>query len=106
MRIIVLMTLVLFFTACQQGNNKKEQATDNRSSVELKEEVLNIGKMHCEMCVASVEKGLKSVEGVEFAKVNLEDSTAVVRYDETKADINTFKEVVEKRGYVLKDSDL
>ncbi len=106
MRILISVIMVLFLVSCQQESGKKQQAEQMNSSVELKEEVLNIGKMHCEMCVASIEKGLKSVEGVEFVKVSLDDSTAVVRFDETKANINKFKEAIEKRGYVLKDKGL
>ncbi len=106
MRKLILIFSVLFVVACQQGNTNKQQAEETAPAAEMKEAVLNIGKMHCEMCVASIEKGLKSVEGVEFVKVNLDDSTAVVQFDETKANINKFKEVIEKRGYVLKNKDL
>ena len=46
------------------------------------------------------------MEGVEFVKVRLEDSTAVVRYDESKTNLNELRIAIEKRGYILKDKDL
>jgi copper chaperone len=106
MRLLFSILIFVFFTSCQQGSNSGQDTSGTHSTVELQEDVLNIGKMHCEMCVASIEKGLASVEGVEFVKVNLDDSTAVSKYDSKKANTDQFKEVIEKRGYVLKDKDL
>lgn len=106
MRILFSIIVFAFFTSCQQGSNSSQGTSDTQSTVELQEDVLNIGKMHCEMCVASIEKGLASVEGVEFVKVNLDDSTAVVKYDSKKANTDQFKQVIEKRGYILKNKDL
>lgn len=106
MRVLISIFVIMFLASCQQGNSRQEKASEANSAVELQEEVLNIGKMHCEMCVLSIEKGLGSVEGVEFVKVNLVDSTAAIRYDRNKTNIDEFKKVIEKRGYILKDKDL
>ncbi len=106
MRILFSIMVFVFLASCQQGSNSSQDNSDKQATVELQEEVLNIGKMHCEMCVASIEKGLTSVEGVEFVKVSLDDSTAVVRYDSNKTNTDQFKEVIEKRGYVLKNKEL
>ena len=104
MRIVFFLVSFVFIISCGTNNNKQRTDMTNKSEVSLQEEVLHIGKMHCEMCVASVEKGLKSVEGVEFVNVILEDSTAIVRYDSSLANKTVFKDVIEKRGYVLKDN--
>lgn len=106
MRILYSIIALIFLASCQSGSNSQEKSSDTQGIEELQEEVLHIGKMHCEMCVASVEKGLTSVEGVEFVKVSLDDSTAVVRYDRKKTDTDQFEKVVEKRGYVLKNKNL
>lgn len=102
MRTIFFILSLVFIIGCGTNNNNREDSADRKEAL-LQEEVLHIGKMHCEMCEASVEKGLKSVEGVEFVQVNLEDSTAIIRYDSSLASRDKFKDVIEKRGYVLKD---
>ena len=102
MRTIFFILSFVFIIGCGTNNNNRKDLPDQKE-VSLQEEVLHIGKMHCEMCEASVEKGLKSVEGVEFVQVNLEDSTAIVRYDSSLASRDNFKDVIEKRGYILKD---
>jgi|SRR5690554_6137989 len=102
MRTVFFILSLVFIIGCEANNSNREDSS-NQSAATLQEEVLHIGKMHCEMCEASVEKGLKSVEGVEFVNVNLEDSTAIIRYDSTLANRGNFKDVIEKRGYVLKD---
>lgn len=106
MRTIISIIAFVFIASCQQGSNTQEKNSEMQENVELQEVELNIGKMHCEMCVASIEKGLGSVEGVEFVKANLDDSTAVVRFNTKITDTDQFKEVIEKRGYVLKNNNL
>lgn len=106
MRILFSIIAFVFLASCQQGGNSSQDTSGKQATVEMQEEVLNIGKMHCEMCVASIEKGLASVEGVEFVKVSLDDSTAVVRYDSNNTNTDQFKEIIEKRGYVLKNKEL
>lgn len=100
--LIVLFSMALLFS-CNQNNRKQVNTEDQAVVTEVREEVLHIGKMHCEMCVASIEKGLGSVEGVEFVKVSLEDSTAIVRYDASDTNRDELRLVVERRGYILKD---
>ena len=104
MRILFLLLSFIFILSCGQGNRPQDKTATQANEVSVQEDVLHIGKMHCEMCVASVEKGLKSVEGVEYVKVSLEDSTAIVRYDQSKSNHEDFKKAIEKRGYVLKDN--
>ena len=89
--------------ACQSGT--KEQAVSETPAAEQIHEIkLNIGGMYCDMCEASIEKGVGGVEGVEFIDVTLNDSIAVVRYDETKTNLAEIRKAVEERGYSVKDS--
>jgi copper chaperone len=106
MRIILFFVALIFLISCQNGKSSQEKNVEVSTEVKFNEEVLNIGKMHCEMCVASIEKGLGSVEGVEYVKANLGDSTALIRYDASKTNISEFRAVIEKRGYILKNKEL
>ena len=60
---------------------------------------LHIDGMHCASCVASVEKALKGIDGVEIATVNLATETAQVTYDTEKASFQDFVTAVDNVGY-------
>jgi len=55
--------------------------------------------MTCANCVATVERNLKKVDGVETANVNLSSERAAVTYDPQKANLNEFIRRVEGAGY-------
>jgi Cu+-exporting ATPase len=55
--------------------------------------------MTCANCVATVERNLKKVDGVESANVNLSSERAAVTYDPGKADLSEFIRRVEGAGY-------
>lgn len=61
--------------------------------------VLKIDGMTCGHCVGKVEKALKSLPGVEVAKVDLKKGTAKVKYDESKQTIDNMNEAVHEAGY-------
>jgi copper chaperone len=65
----------------------------------LTETTLKIDGMSCNHCVARVENALKSVEGVESAKVRLENKEALIKYDPSKADNEKLKDAVKEVGY-------
>lgn len=106
MRTLITVATFIMMFACTQNNNQQKGNSTNSENNALRQEVLNIGKMHCEMCVASIEKGLESVEGVEYVKVKLEDSTAIVQFDDAKTNLAELKKTIEQRGYILKNSNL
>ena len=60
--------------------------------------VIKVAEMHCPMCTTAVKKTLKSVEGVENAKVTLETKLAVV-IAKDGIDDKTFLEAVKTTGY-------
>jgi copper chaperone len=68
----------------------------------MTEQKLKIKGMSCMHCVAKVEKALMELEGVEKAKVGLEEKEAKIEYDETKTGIEEFKKAVEEAGYQAK----
>lgn len=57
--------------------------------------------MMCAGCAASVEKQLRSTQGVREATVNLSARTALVDYDEQLVDAQQLKESLAKVGYDL-----
>ncbi len=60
---------------------------------------LQIDGMHCASCVASVEKALSELKGVEEATVNLATETAQVEYDPRQVTLADFASAVDRAGY-------
>lgn len=65
----------------------------------MKETNLKIEGMHCAGCSKRLEKVLNNLEGVEIAKVSLEEKKATIKYDETKINIENIKEAIEDAGF-------
>ena len=65
----------------------------------MKETNLKIEVMHCAGCSTRLEKVLNNLEGVETAKVSLEEKKATIKYDETKINIENIKEAIEDTGF-------
>ncbi len=65
----------------------------------MKETNLKIEGMHCTGCSTRLEKILNNLEGVETAKVSLEEKKATIKYDETKINIENIKETIEDAGF-------
>lgn len=65
----------------------------------MKEVSLKIKGMHCESCSTRLAKVLNNQDGVEEAKVSLEDAKADIKYDENKIGLDELKEAVSDAGY-------
>ena len=65
----------------------------------MKETNLKIEGMHCAGCSTRLERVLNNLEGVETAKVSLEEKKATIKYDETKINIENIKEAIEDTGF-------
>ena len=66
---------------------------------EQKHLTLPILGMTCANCVATVERNLKKVDGVDSANVNLSSERAAVSYDPDKASIGDLVSRVQRAGY-------
>jgi len=55
--------------------------------------------MTCANCVATVERNLNKVDGVQTANVNLSSERAAVSYDPTKASLGDFISRIQRAGY-------
>lgn len=65
----------------------------------MKEIELKIEGMHCAGCSTRLERVLNNLEGVEEAKVSLEEKQATIKFDETKTNIENIKETIEDAGF-------
>lgn len=65
----------------------------------MKEVKVNIEGMHCTGCSTRLEKVLNNVDGVEDAKVSLEEKKADIKYDETQVSEKELIEAVEDAGF-------
>jgi copper chaperone len=59
---------------------------------------LRVKGMTCGGCAASVEKALKSTDGVTDVKVSFEKGKAVVKYNDQKVTVARLREVVDNTG--------
>lgn len=65
----------------------------------MKETNLKIEGMHCAGCSTRLDRVLNNLEGVETAKVSLEEKRATIKYDETKISLESIKEAIEDAGF-------
>jgi periplasmic mercuric ion binding protein len=61
--------------------------------------VLELPSMSCATCPITVRKALTRVDGVIEARVSWEPREAVVRYDDSKTDLDTLLVAVRDAGY-------
>ena len=99
MKKLFFLIAIIGLFSCSTGNEKAKGSTETGTLVEAS---LNIGGMHCENCVASIEKGVGELEGIKSVDVTLEDSTALVKYDASQLAMSDIEKAVEKRGFSVK----
>ncbi|MBI4828641.1 MAG: heavy-metal-associated domain-containing protein [Nitrospinae bacterium] len=58
--------------------------------------------MSCGHCVQWISQALMKVEGVQNARVSIENQNAIVDYDETRATPDKMKSAIEMAGYTVK----
>ncbi|MFW5822683.1 MAG: heavy-metal-associated domain-containing protein [Tangfeifania sp.] len=91
----------LFFLGCQSASSNKEKSGEP-SEAAVVEKTFHISGMHCDMCEASIEKGIGELDGIEHVQASWNDSTAIVKYDEAVTGIDDIQKAIEKRGYSVK----
>ncbi len=72
---------------------------------ESRQVTLPITGMTCANCVATVERNLKKVNGVQVALVNLSSERATVEYDPAQAGLSDLIGRVERAGYGVATGD-
>jgi copper chaperone len=68
-------------------------------SATIRTVTLRVKGMICNGCATSVEKALKSTEGVESVRVSFERGRAVIKYDDQKVTVDKLREVVQSTGF-------
>lgn len=96
--IIVVLIAGLFFMGCQPSSKSQEKPGE----AVVVERTVHISGMHCDMCEASIEKGINELEGIEHVQASWNDSTAIVKFDESVTGIADIQKAIEKRGYSVK----
>jgi Cu+-exporting ATPase len=72
---------------------------------EKKTVILPITGMTCANCVATIERNLHKLEGVEEASVNLSSERATVGYDGSKVQLDDIVNKVQKAGYDIAQAE-
>lgn len=70
--------------------------------MEAKQINLQVGGMTCAACSARVERGLKKIDGVSEASVNLATEKALVAYDPARVGTGRLIEIIQNMGYTVK----
>ena len=65
----------------------------------MKKIILGIEGMHCEGCVNRLTKVLKGLDGVEDAKVSLQNKNAEIEYDDDKLELDDIEQAVSDAGF-------
>lgn len=65
----------------------------------MKEIKLKIEGMHCAGCSNRLEKILNNVDGIESAKVSLEEKSVDIKYNEEEVELNTILQEIEDAGF-------
>lgn len=58
--------------------------------------------IHCDHCASSIEGAVGAIEGVEKVKVQIEERTVDVTYDDTSVEMAVIVEAIEGQGYEVK----
>ena len=66
---------------------------------------LTVQNMFCAACPHTVKSSLQSVPGVKAVSVSYEDKTAVVTFDDTKANVEAFRTATTNAGYPSRVAD-
>lgn len=105
MKKLFFIVTILAFVSCQSGTKNKTEEKPATETAQVVESTINIGGMHCDMCVASIEKGVKELDGIVSVAVSLNDSNAVVSYNSAKIEKEKIEKAIEARGYTIKTGE-
>jgi heavy metal translocating P-type ATPase len=64
-----------------------------------KQAIFGVGGMACAFCASTIEQGLSQIKGIDSAKVIMNTSEVVVRYDPSRINRNSIKKHLMGLGY-------
>ncbi len=93
--------LLLFLIHQPQGSRIRVRLANRASRGERQMQTIDlpIRGMTCASCVATIERGLRRVPGVQTASVNLVAAQATISYDPAMAQVNHLIQAIEDAGY-------
>lgn len=65
-------------------------------------QTLIVPDIHCDHCASSIEGAVGLIEGVEKVKVQIEERTVYVSYDEASVNLDAIVSAIEGQGYEVK----
>ena len=87
--VMIVMCMSIIGITAQNKNDKKNE----------KETVVFDVSMTCNNCKKRIEKNIPFEKGVKDLKVNLDEKTVMIVYQNNKTDQEKLKEAIEKMGY-------
>lgn len=64
--------------------------------------IFDVPDIHCDHCASSIEGAVDAIEGVERVKVQIEERTVDVTYDDGSVDTTAIVTAIEGQGYEVK----
>lgn len=102
--LFVLLPAALMVWNCTPNTENSVQEAAGEVSVENTATVdIKVSGMTCTGCEQSIEKGLKSKEGVETAKASHTKGVATVTYDKSRLSKKELAEAIENKGYTVEE---
>jgi len=99
---ILILLLAVFGMSCGGGSGTEQKKTD--TPVATTDLTFQVSGMTCEMCVASIEKAVGQLAGVDSVRAVLNDSVAFVRFNPDQVNKDEIAKAIESRGYKVKGS--
>ena len=116
--ILTLVVLVTIFTACKNETQPEVKTIEVETINNIVKKELNpnatfakaefsIAGMTCEIgCAKTIEKKIKTMDGVKSATVDFDRRLAMVEYDEALVNPNSLEETVTNLADIYKVSDM
>jgi Cu+-exporting ATPase len=76
------------------GYSAKEVIENEAGEIDL-----DLDGMTCASCVAKIEKGIKKLDGIQYASVNLTTEKAHVKFNSSEVKVRSIIEAIENVGY-------
>ncbi len=99
MKSFVRLPILLALLICLIGAFPTESVGSERM---LSTITLCLKNMNCPICNITVQRSLKAIKGVEKAKADFKEGTAVIQYDANQATVEQLTEATTNAGYPAK----
>lgn len=94
---LFILMIGLFISSCNAP--QKKTATEDNAPAVWVEANLRVEGMTCDGCEQTVMKSVSLLAGIDSISANHEDSSAFVRFDASKIDLNKISEAIKSKGY-------